>query len=108
MATVKKRNWVTGSGERKEAFRVSYTDATGVRRKKQFELQRDADAYRIKVEGERPNGMHPADAASVTVGEAADIWIAASEANGCARGTLKTYRKIVNRHVRPQLGGEKL
>jgi integrase len=108
MATVKKRNWTTATGELKEAFRVSYTDAMGIRRKKQFELKRDADAYRIKVEGELVNGIHTADAVSVTVGEAADIWLAASEANGCDRGTLKTYREIVNRHIRPQIGNEKL
>ena len=39
---------------------------------------------------------------------AADIWIASCEAAGCDRGTLKTYREIINRHVRPHLGNEKL
>lgn len=108
MATVTKRTWADSTGRPKEAFRVAYTDSGGKRRFKQFDMKRDAEAYRIKVEGELANGIHTADAASVTVGEAADIWIAACEAHGCDRGTLKTYREIVNCHIRPQLGSEKL
>lgn len=108
MATVKKRSWRTARGEHKEAWRVSYTDREGERQHKQFGLKRDAEAYRIKVEGEIAAGIHTPDSKSVTVGEAANIWIAACEANGCDRGTLKTYREIVNRHIRPQLGSEKL
>lgn len=108
MATVKKRAWTSAAGAKKEAWRVSYTDRDGARLHKQFNLKRDADAYKIKVEGELAQGIHTADAKSVTVGEAADIWIAACEANGCDRGTLKTYREIANGHIKPQLGSEKL
>ena len=107
MATVRKRTWRT-TGETKVAWRVSYTDREGERHHKQFALKRDAEAYRIKVEGELAAGIHTPDSKSVTVGEAADIWIATCEANGCDRGTLKTYREVVNRHIRPQLGYEKL
>jgi integrase len=108
MATVKKRTWITPSGEKREAFRVSYTDRNGHRQRKQFPLKRDAESYRIKVEGELAQGIHTPDAKSGTVGQAADTWIAACEANGCDLTTLKTYREIVNRHIRPHLGGEKL
>ena len=65
-------------------------------------MRRDADAYRIRVEGELALGIHTPDAASVTVGHAADIWLTACEAS-CDRGTIKTYREIVNLHIRPQL-----
>ena len=108
MATVKKRVWTTVKGEKREAWRVSYTDREGERQHKQFTLKRDADAYRIKVEGEIAQGIHTPDAQSVSVAEAADVWIAASEANGCGRGTIKTYKEIVNGHIKPQLGKEKL
>lgn len=108
MATVKKRVWTTRRGEQKEAWRVSYTDNIGRRWHKQFDLKRDADAYRVQVEGEVARGVHTPDGASVTVGAAADIWLSACEANGCDRGTLKTYGEIVNKHIRPQLGSEKL
>jgi len=108
MATVKKRVWETAKGEKREAWRVSYTDREGERQHKQFTLKRDADAYRIKVEGEIAQGIHTPDAQSVSVAEAADVWLAASEANGCGRGTIKTYKEIVNGHIKPQLGREKL
>jgi integrase len=108
MATVKKRAWTTAAGEKREAFRVSYTDRSGKRQHKQFTLKRDADAYRIKVEGELAQGIHTPDARSATVAEAADVWIASCEASGCDRGTLKTYREIANRHIKPQIGNEKL
>lgn len=108
MATVKKRVWTTAKGEKREAWRVSYTDRDGKRQHKQLELKRDADAYRIKVEGELVQGIHTPDAQSVTVGDAADVWISASEANGCGRGTIKTYKEIVSGHIKPLLGSEKL
>lgn len=107
MATIKKRRWRTANGEAREAFRVSYTDREGKRRFKQFELKRDSDAYRVRVEGELALGIHTADAVSVTVGEAADIWLASCESS-CDRGTIKTYREIVRLHVKPQLGSKKL
>jgi integrase len=108
MATVKKRTWTTARGEQKQAWRVSYTEVSGKRWHKQFDLKRDADAYRVQVEGELVRGVHTPDATSVTVGRAADIWIGSCEAAGCDRGTLKTYREIVGRHIRPHLGEEKL
>jgi integrase len=107
MATIKKRSWRTSKGEVREAFRVSYTDREGKRRHKQFDMKRDADAYRIRVEGELAQGIHTPDAASVTIGEAAEIWLASCESS-CDRGTLKTYREIDRVHIRPQLGNKKL
>ena len=108
MATVKKRAWTTAAGEKRDAFRVAYTDQDGKRQFKQFPLKRDADAYRIQVEAELTQGIHTPVAKSVTISEAATIWLASCEANGCDRGTLKSYREIVNLHILPELGAEKL
>ncbi len=108
MATVRKRSWTTGKGERKEAWRVRYVDQHGTTRTRQFDLKRDADAFRITAEGEVVSGIHTADRASVTVSEAAAIWLAAREADNCDRGTLKTYREIVDRHISPLIGKDKL
>jgi integrase len=107
MATVKKRAWTTATGEKREAFRVAYTDRDGKRQFKQFPLKRDADAYRVKCEAELLHGIHTPEAKSVTVAEAANVWLASCEAGGCDRGTLKTYREIAN-HVTAELGSEKL
>lgn len=108
MATVIKRTWTDAKGRAKEAWRIAYTDADGVRRKVQKATKREADAYRIKVEGEVSIGVHTPDATSVTVAAAAAIWVAAAEAGGCDRATLKGYREIVRGHIVPLIGAEKL
>jgi len=108
MATVKKRKWVTAKGERREAWRIRYVDQHGQTRTRQFDLKRDADAFRVKAEGEVAAGIHTPDSTSSTVGQAADIWLAAAETNGCDRGTLKTYGEIVRCHIGPLIGAEKL
>ncbi|PKP91924.1 MAG: site-specific integrase [Alphaproteobacteria bacterium HGW-Alphaproteobacteria-16] len=108
MATVKKRSWRTAKGETKEAWRVRYVDQTGKTRTRQFDLKRDADAFRVRAEGEVVAGIHTADSTSITVAEAANIWIANAENNGRERGTLKAYREMSERHIKPLLGKEKL
>jgi hypothetical protein len=105
MATVKKRAWVTPRGERREAWRVRYVDQHGATRTRQFDLRRDADAFRIKAEGEVSAGVHTADRGSLTVAQAADLWIAKAELKGRDRGTLKSYRELRDRHINPLLGG---
>lgn len=109
MGTVTKRRSVSKSGKASETWRVRYVDAEGVRRSQEgFKRKGDADAYLIKVQGELATGIHTPDSTSVTVGQAADLWLAAAEAGGCDRGTLKTYGEIVRGHILPLLGTEKL
>lgn len=108
MATVRRRQWRTSAGDVKEAWRVRYVDQTGATRTRQFDLKRDADAFRVKAEGEVAAGTHTADSASVTVAEAASIWITNAENAGRERGTLKAYREMAELHIKPLLGSEKL
>lgn len=108
MATVKRRNWTNAKGEKKEAWRVSYTDSTGKRRFKQFEKKKDAEAYRIKVEGECVLGIHTADAASCTVAKACDIWIRKGETEDLEWGTIKQRKELSRLHIKPLIGTEKL
>jgi integrase len=108
MATVRKRSWTTEKGERKEAWRVRYVDQHGKTRTRQFARKANAEAWRIKSEGEVAAGVHTPDSASVTVAAAADIWLAAAREGGCDRGTLKSYAEVVNLHIKPLIGSEKL
>lgn len=108
MATIRKRAWTTGKGEKREAWRVRYVDQHGVTRTRQFDLKRDADAFRVKAEGEVAAGLHTADSASITVGEAADLWIAAAISNRRDDGTVKSYKELARLHVVPLIGREKL
>ena len=108
MATIKKRGWRTSKGERKEAWRVRYVDQHGETRTRQFDKRRDADAFRIKAESEVASGSHTADSVSVTIAEAADLWVRTAEQKGCERSTTKQYREWVDLHIKPLIGSEKL
>lgn len=108
MATVIKRAWIDARGKRKEAWRVSYNDQNGKRRFKQFSRKKDADAYELTAQWEVKQGTHTPDADSITIADAADLWVATADANGCDRGTLKSYGEMVRCHIKPLLGTEKL
>ena len=108
MATVRRRSWRMRNGGRKEAWRVRYVDQHGVTRTRQFDLKRDADAFRVKAESEVIAGIHTADSASLTIAEAAELWIASAQGNRRDAGTIKSYRELANLHIKPLLGSEKL
>src|SRR4051812_6283867 len=108
MATVRKRVWTDTKGQRKEAWRISYVDASGQRRHVQRHTKKDADAYALTVEMEKRLGVHVPDAESLTIKDAVQIWLASAESGGCDRGTIKSYREICSRHIIPLLGAKKL
>jgi len=74
MATVRKRKW-THKGVEREAWVVSYTDQSGKRRLKTFDKKREADAYRIHIEGEIQSGVHTPASDSVTLAAAASAYL---------------------------------
>jgi hypothetical protein len=51
LAKVKKREWTTSKGEARQAWQVDFSDAEGVRQRKQFETKREADDFRVEIEG---------------------------------------------------------
>jgi integrase len=108
MATVGKRQWIDSKGRKKEAWRVSYSDASGVRRHVQRRTKKEADAYALTIEMEKRIGIHVPDADSVTIRDAIQIWLGAAEADGCDRGTLKSYKEIAGKHILPFIGGKKV
>lgn len=108
MATVTKRRWRTASGEKREGWRLAYTDNEGQRRFEQFTTKKAADDRRVQVENELSRGLHVADAATVTVTEACDNWIKKGEIDDLEWGTLKQRKELVRNHIVPLLGKEKL
>jgi integrase len=63
----------------------------------------DRDAEEVK------RGVHTPENASITVAEAADIWIEKGELEKLARSALRQYRNHVDRHIKPsRIGTEKL
>jgi integrase len=108
--SVRKRQWTTGKGERKEAWIVDYIDSEGDRHIETFAKKKDADAYHDKVRVDVRAGMHTAPSKAATVAEAAAEWINRVEANGmrgegpAERSTMRQYRQHVKLHINPRLG----
>ncbi len=108
MTAIRKRRWTTPKGERKAAWVVDYSDQSGKRRNKQFAKKKDAEAWQVKANWEVRQGLHTPDSQSITVNEAAKLWIAQAEAEGRERSTLHQYRGLARNHIIPLLGETKL
>ncbi len=109
MASIRKRELPPAKdGSVKTVWLVDYRDGAGARRFKQFGRKKDADAWLTTASWEVAKGIHTADSQSVTVREAAEVWIKAAEAKGRERGTITQYRQLADLHIVPLLGAEKL
>ena len=106
--SIRNRTWKTAKGEAKEAWVVDYVDQAGKRRLKTFRLQREAKAFSATATVEIRQGVHTPDSNSITVAEAADLWIASRAARGKERSTIDSYRSHVKFHIAPFLGRVKL
>lgn len=111
--SVRKRPWVTPSGEQRDAWVVDYRDGDGKRRNKQFARKKDADHFAAQAKVEVSHGTHVPDSTSITVGEAAEIWIKAVAVGRNGRtpaeaSTLRQYRQHVDLHITPSIGDVKL
>jgi integrase len=102
--SVRKRHTETGEVR----WQVDYRDAAGIRRHRQFETKRQADAFHAKARTEVFAGVHTPDSASITVAEAAELWIARGEREGLERTTILAYRQHVDLHIVPRIGKVKL
>ncbi len=106
--SVRKRKWLTRSGQVREAWIVDYTDRQGERHIETFDKKKDADARHAEVKVDVRAGVHVAPSKSVTVKEAGKSWIAAVEAAGLERATIKQYKEHVDQHIVPFIGTVKL
>lgn len=106
--SVRKRTWTTPKGERKEGWQADYVDAKGKRRRKMFARKKDADAFLLTARTEVREGVHVADADTVTVEEAGKLWIKSGDAAGLERTTMDQRRQHLDLHIKPFLGDVKL
>ena len=107
MASVNKRKW-THNGVTKEAWVVRYFDEKGVRRSKQFEQKKPADAFKRKVERDIEDGTHVASEYELTVKEVCERYYTASE-NRRRRGEIGETRLVqlrifLDKHIVPHVG----
>ena len=110
MTVPRKRIWKTSTGDTKEAWVVNYRDKAkgGARVQRTFHLKKEADAFVVDMKGEVRDGIHIARSKSVTVADAAKFWIATAEANNLERSTVDNYQSVLNTHIVPFIGFEKL
>jgi len=95
-------------GVERQAFVVDYVDQSGTRRHKTFRTQKAAKDFEASSRIEVKEGTHVADSASVTVGQAGELWITTAEAQGLERTTLEQYQQHLRLHIMPFIGRTKL
>jgi hypothetical protein len=105
--SVRKRTWEKADVER-QAWVVDYVDQHGKRHIKTFERKKEADAFHAAVRVDVRRGTHTPEARSITVAEAAELWLTTCANHGLERATLQSYRQHVALHIIPYLGRVKL
>ena len=80
--SVRKRTWKTAAGEERQAWLCDYAGQSGKRHVKTFARKKDADAFIAKAKVEVREGVHTADSDSVTIRDAADLWLTTGAARG--------------------------
>jgi len=101
--SVRKRTWKTAAGEERHAWLCDYTGQSGKRHVKTFARKKDADAFIAKAKVEVREGVHTADSDSVTIRDAADLWLTTGAARGLERATLAAYEQHARLHIIPSL-----
>jgi MinD superfamily P-loop ATPase len=74
--SVRKRRWITRTGEEREVWVVDYVAQDGSRHLKTFAKKKAADAFHSQVNVDVAAGIHTPHSKSITVAEAADNWLA--------------------------------
>jgi integrase len=104
---IRQRTWVSG-GKEKSAWVVEYFDAERKWRLKTFKTKKDAQDFEATTRVNLKRGKHVADSASITVGEAGDLWIETGEENELVPSSLKQCREHLRLHIKPFIGDVKL
>lgn len=108
MTAIRKRSWVSPTGEQKTAWLVDYRDVGGNRRSKQFLRKKDAQAWSVSALSEVQRGTHTADSQSITIELAAGQWLDLKRANDLEPSTIASYEQHVRLHIVPLCGKQKL
>ncbi|MCW1381965.1 site-specific integrase [Novosphingobium sp. KCTC 2891] len=108
MTSIRKRTWSGKGGEAKAAWQVDYLDAGGKRRSKQFKRKKDAEAWITQASWEVSKGIHTPDSQSITVEQAAKLWLDSVRNDNLEPTTVAAYEQHVRLHIVPKCGAKKL
>ena len=89
-------------------WQVDYRDGAGVRRHRQFPTKREADAFHVRARSEVAAGVHTPDSASITVADAAALWLTRCQRDQLEPTTVAAYRQHISLHIAPRIGSLKL
>jgi integrase len=106
--TVRRRTWVTRKGEQKTAWMADYYDQSGERHRKSFATKKAADAWLVDTSSEIKSGVHVPDSRSITVKQAAKLWLERRELRGVERGSLRVYEQHTRLYIGPLIGARRL
>jgi len=108
--SIRKREWTTSDGAKRQAFVVDFKNSEGVRERKHFARKKDAEAWWGSQQGAVAiqEGTYVSDRKSITVAEAGADWIKRAELDKRERSTVAQYRQHVEQHINPRLGAVKL
>jgi integrase len=108
MASVYKRTWRGQDGKERVRWVAAYKDQHGRRHNKGFKVRKDAKAFLTLTEGEVIRGVHTPESSSITVAEAADLWLKRAELEQLERSTIAAYCGHIRFHIEPLIGSVKL
>jgi integrase len=101
VATVRQRTWTTTKGETRNAWVADYFDQYRKRHEKTFKTRKEAKAWLVEAQGEVARGIHTPERHSLTVTEAAQMWLERGRAERLERSTLRSYEGVVRLYLAP-------
>jgi integrase len=107
MATVRKR-YRDAAKTQFMGFQADYFDQHGKRHAKLFALEREAKAFLKKVVPEVDRGVHTPENKSITVAEAAKLWLERANTEELETSTRTQYAIHARLHINPEIGNVKL
>ena len=107
--TVRKRTRLRHNGEVTVTWIVDYYDQHRKRHFRTFPTKGAADDWLADVRIEVRTGIHTPDAASITVKQAAALWLAGDGPKDTrSRGTLRVYEQYVRLYINELVGAKRL
>src|SRR5215469_441965 len=111
LAKVRKRyrNAADRAADQPMGWQADYIDQHGKRHAKLFRLKRDADQWLAKIVPEVKAGTHTPSRNSITVNDAAALWLDRCEnVEKLVSATITQYRNHVRHHIGPHIGTVRL
>lgn len=108
MASIAKRRWKKPDGSTGEVWVVRYRDRKGKQRQETFELKKQADAARRRIENELLDGTHVSARSSVRLEACCHDFLKLQEdrmdQGALTLGSYQNAKTAIDKHIIPRLG----